>query len=68
MLSHPWTNLSCQQIQPSYINAFYNLGGKGGIIISDVGYSLDEAYNGGGCQLVQGRACETPEKAKGVVR
>ncbi|XP_031558651.1 cytosolic endo-beta-N-acetylglucosaminidase-like [Actinia tenebrosa] len=68
VLSHPWTNLSCQQIQPTYINAFYNLGGKGGIIISDVSYSLDDAYNGGGCQLVHGRTCETPEKAKGVVR
>ncbi|KAK3728462.1 hypothetical protein QZH41_002324 [Actinostola sp. cb2023] len=28
--THPWTNLSCQQTQPSYNNAFYNLGGKGG--------------------------------------
>ena len=68
MLSRPWTNLSAQQAQPTYNNAFFNLGGKGGLVINRVDHTLTDAYNGGGCLLVEGRIRSAAEASKGVVR
>lgn len=38
------------------------------MVISEVMHSLDDTYNGGGCQLVQGRTSHSTQKEKGVVR
>lgn len=68
VLSKPWTNLSAQQYQPTFINTFFNLGAKGGLAISAMEYTMDDVYNGGGCLLITGHAHSTQEMPKGVVR
>ncbi|KAJ7372648.1 hypothetical protein OS493_017920 [Desmophyllum pertusum] len=68
VLSEPWTNLSAQQYQPTFNNTFINPGTKGGLIITAVEYTMDEAYNGGGCQLITGHVNSTQEMSKGEVR
>ena len=37
-------------------------------MISSVDYAVDEAYNGGGCQLITGRVNSSQEISRGVVR
>ncbi|XP_022782024.1 cytosolic endo-beta-N-acetylglucosaminidase-like [Stylophora pistillata] len=68
VLSTPWTNLSAQQYQLSFNNTFFNLGDKEGLVISSVEFTLDEAYNGGGCQVISGCVNSSQAMSKGVVR
>ena len=51
----PWTNLSCQQFQPTFKDEYYKLGSKDGINIDAMFYSTDDAFEGGGCIKVNGK-------------
>ena len=51
----PWTNLSCQQFQPTFKDEYYKSGSKNGIEISDMFYCTDDAFEGGGCLKVNGK-------------
>ena len=68
VLSTPWTNLSAQKYQPSFNNTFFSLGDKDGLIISSVEFTTDEAYNGGGCQVISGCVNSSQAISRGVVR
>ena len=64
----PWTNLSGQQCQPSYNNMFFNLATKGGLTLNSVKYTIEEAFNGGGCYVITGQVKPSQTTSKGVAR
>lgn len=68
VVSHPWTNLSAQQCQPSFNNSFFNLGTQKGLVVNSVKNTMDQAYNGGSCLLVSGCVNSSSEVSKSVVR
>lgn len=67
-LAHPWTHLSAQEIQPTYINQIYSLGKADGVLITLAGHQINQAFRGGGCLELQGSSKSTPTASKAVVR
>ena len=51
----PWTNLSCQDLQPTLNDEYYKSGTRQGIDITDVFYCTDDAFEGGGSLKVNGK-------------
>ncbi|XP_065066058.1 uncharacterized protein LOC135691973 isoform X2 [Rhopilema esculentum] len=54
LISTSWTHLSCQQLQPSFNDEYFVLGPKKGIEIKDIGYCIDDGFEGGGCLKIEG--------------
>lgn len=68
VINKPWTNLSCQQLQPTYSEDYYQLGSKKGIEIKSIQYCTLNAYNGGGCRLINGIANTQHKGSRTVIR
>jgi len=55
LMNLPWTNLSCQDLQPTLNDECYKSGARQGIDSTDTFYCTDDAFEGGGCLKVNGK-------------
>ena len=64
----PWTNLSCQQFQPTFVDEYYQIGSKKGIEIQDMFYCTDDAFQGGGCLKINSKLGPCAEGSRVFIR
>ena len=64
----PWTNLSAQQLQQTFVGDYYQLGPKDAMKITSMQHSIEDSFNGGGCLKVEGEICPKEVQTRTVFR